>query len=287
MLVYLNDALVPRERATVPVDDRGFLFGDGVYEVLRVVDGALVEGPRHWRRLARGLAGLAIQRPAWLPDDDALDEVCARLLDENDLLHGDALIYLQITRGAAAPRTHHFPPAGTLPTVYIAASRFTRPDAVRARGATAITQPDLRWLRCDLKTVNLLPNVLARQAAVAAGADEALFVRDGLVIEGASSNLFALIGGRLRTHPATHAILPGVTREVVLEIAPALGLTIDETPIRIEELFTAAEVFISGTTNDVMPIVRVDGRAIADGKPGTVTRRLVDAVLGRQGGVKV
>ena len=189
-------------------------------------------------------------------------------------------MYLQITRGAA-PRSHHFPPPGTAPTVFLSASRLTVPEEVRARGAAAITIPDLRWARCDLKTVNLLPNVLAKQQAVAAGAFEAILVRDGIVTEGASSNLFAVIGGVLRTHPATHRILAGITREVVLELAAELGLAVAEEPIAAGELAGASEVLITATTADVMPVGRVDGRAVGDARPGPVARALQGALRAR------
>lgn len=279
-LVHLDGALLPRDEARIAPDDRGFLFGDGIYEVVRAFDGRLVHAARHWRRLADGLAGLALPRPAALPDDAALDALCHRLLDANDLRRGHAILYLQITRGAAVPRTHHFPPAGTPPTVYATAAPFAPPDATRDRGARVLLQPDLRWRRCDLKTVNLLPNVLAKQAAVEAGADEAVMVRDGIVTEGSSSNVLAVVGGTLRTHPLGPGILPGVTRAVALEHARALGLALDETPLREPELATVEELFLTSTTNDVMPIVRVNDLVIGDGTPGRLTMALAERVLG-------
>jgi D-alanine transaminase len=278
MTVYLNGVYLDRAQAVVSVDDRGFLFGDGVYEVTRAHDGRLFEGERHLRRLARGLDGLGIALPAGLAA--ALLEISARLLRENGLEEGDATVYLQITRGTA-PRTHHFPPPGTAPTVFLSASRLKLPEDVRAQGANVITTPELRWARCDLKTVNLLPNVLAKQQAVAAGAFEAVFVRDGLVIEGASSNTFAVIGGVLRTHPATHRILAGITREVVLELAAGLGIPAAEQPVTLEELAGASEVMVTATTADVMPVVRVDGRVVGNGRPGPIARALHGALLAR------
>jgi len=279
MRVFLNGELVEREQALVPVDDRGFLFGDGVYEVVRAVDGSLYEAERHWRRLARSLDGTEITPPAGL-DAAALDALAQQLLDENGLAAGDALVYLQITRGAA-PRTHHFPPATTRPTVFASAGPFSPPHALRARGASAITHPDLRWARCDLKTVNLLPNVLAKQHAVAAGADEAVLVRDGMVTEGSSTNVFAVIAGELRTHPASNHILPGVTRDVVIELAGQLGVPVRELPVPVEELREATELFLTSTTNDVMPVVRVDGRPVGSGEPGPVAGRLYAALAER------
>jgi len=279
MRVYLNGEFLERSQATISVDDRGFLFGDGIYEVVRAVDGRLGAAELHWQRLARGLAGIHINRPAGLTDG-TLSELAARLLAENGLDGGDALVYLQITRGAAV-RTHHFPPAATAATVYAAATPFRAPDAIRARGATAITLPDIRWARCDLKTVNLLPNVLGKQQAVAAGADEAVFVRDGVVTEGASTNVFAVFGDELRTYPATNYILPGVTRHVTLEAAAALGIAVREAPVLAEELAAADELFLTSTTNDVMPLVAVDGRPVGSGRPGPVAERLFAAVRAR------
>lgn len=281
-VVYLNGAYVPRGEARVSVDDRGFLFGDGAYEVTRAIRGRLFEAERHRQRLARTLRGLQIAVPdATLAE---LDVVAQRLLRENDLLEGEASIYLQVTRGAAVPRTHHFPPPATPPTIYAAAARFVPPAELRRRGASVITVPDIRWARCDLKTVNLLPNALAKQQAVAAGADEAIFVRDGVVLEGAHTNLFAVLDGELRTAPTTNYILPGVTRDVVLELAHEAGLRVREYPLLSGELPAASELFVTSTTSDVLPVVRVDGRPVGDGAPGAVTQRLYEALAARMEG---
>src|SRR2546425_8400414 len=272
MLVYLNGEYLDHDHATVSVDDRGFLFGDGVYEGTRARNGRLFEPGRHLRRLGRGLEVLGIAPPAGFePGGGGLLEIADHLLRDDGLTNGDALVYLQITRGAAE-RTHHFPPAGTPRTVFLQANRLAVPDDVRVRGATAITTPDLRWERCDLKTVQLLANVLAKQQAVAAGAFEAILVRDGIATEGASTNLLAVIDGAMRTHPADHRILPGVTREVVLELATELGVSASEAPLSVRELFGASELFLTGTTVDVMPVVQVDGRAIGGHRPRPVAR---------------
>jgi len=279
MTVYLNGSFLDRAQALVPVDDRGFLFGDGVYEVTRALDGRLFEWERHLRRLARGLDGLDIVLPGGLESVQLL-EISERLLEENGLGSGDATVYLQITRGVAE-RRHHFPPAGTVPTVFLSASRLAVPDELRARGAAVVTTADLRWERCDLKTINLLPNVLAKQHAVAAGAFEAILVRDGIVTEGASSNVLAVIGGVLTTYPATHRILAGITREVVLELGAELGLRVTLEPIPLNALSRASEMMVTATTADVMPVVKVDGRAVGDGQPGPVARRLHAALRTR------
>jgi D-alanine transaminase len=273
-LVYLNGNFVPRADAKLSVDDRGFLFGDGVYEVTRAVEGRLFEAERHCARLERGLRALAIEPGLGAGE---LREISERLLRENGLRSGEATVYLQITRGAA-PRTHHFPPAGTRATVYLSAARLTPVAAVRARAATAVTVPDVRWARCDLKTVNLLPNVLAKQRAVAAGVDEAIFVRDGAITEGSHTNVFGVLDGEVRTYPASNYILAGVTREVVIELAAELGVALRETPLFTDDLPRLSELFVTSTTFDVLPVVRLDDRPVGDGRPGPIARALYQAL---------
>jgi D-alanine transaminase len=278
MMVFLNGRFVRKDEAHVSVDDRGFLFGDGVYEVLRARSGRLFEDEAHFARLATGLDALRL-----LPaphDATELRGICRELLERNDLLSGEATIYLQITRGAA-PRDHRFPAPGTSPTVYIAARRFSPSLSAQTEGVRAITHPDLRWARCDLKTINLVPNVWAKQRAVDAGADEAVFIRDGVLTDGASTNVFAVIAGELCTPPLSTYLLPGITRRVVLELAHELGLAPRERPIFFDELHAANELFLTGTTTDVTPVVRLDRRVVADGTPGPITTLLRQAFLAR------
>jgi D-alanine transaminase len=275
--VFLNGKVTPRSRATVSIDDRGFLLGDAVYEVIRVIGGRLVEADRHLQRLARSLREVSL--PA--PDLDLL-AVATQLLKENGLEQGEALLYLQVSRGAAQ-RQHAFPPAAVAPTVLMTVAPFMPRRELTERGVTAITQPDLRWSRCDIKSVNLLPNVLAAQKASEAGAFEAILVRDALVTEATRSNVFVVVGGILRTHPTGPFILPGVTREVVLQLAHQAGVAIREDAVRAAELADAEEVFVTGTTSDVMPVVAIDGRPIAGGNPGPITRRLGSLLARRVG----
>jgi D-alanine transaminase len=279
-IVYLNGEFVPRERARVSVDDRGFLFGDGVYEVTRAFRGRLFEAARHLGRLERGLEALRIE-----PGVSAaqLLDISERLVRDNGLDGAEATVYLQVTRGAA-PRTHHFPPRGTPATVYLAAAPYQPPSELRARGAAAITHPDVRWARCDLKSVNLLPNTLAKQRAVEAGAAEAIFVRDGVVTEGANTTVFGALAGVVRTYPLTNYILPGVTRAVLLELAAELGIMVRETPLLAEELSGLDELFVASTTTDVLPVVRLDGRPVGDGRVGPIARALYDALAARVAG---
>ncbi len=276
--VYLNGDHVAKERAQISVDDRGFTFGDGIYEGVRAIAGRLFEWDAHAARMTCGLAGLRID---FAPDQvAALAAVCERLLHDNGLVDGEAFLYLAVTRGVA-PRAHGFPSAGTPPTVFASATRFVVPRELRQRGGRAITHDDLRWARCDWKTLNLLGSVLARQAAFEAGAFEAILLRDGVVTEGAATAVFAVIDGVVRTHPTGHRILPGVTREIVIGCAAALDLTVRDQAITATELRGAAEIFVCGTTTDVTPIVTLDGSPVADGAPGPITRRLQHALEAR------
>ena len=274
-IVYLNGQYLPNTEARVSVDDRGFLFADGVYEVSPAYQGRLFRFDKHLERITRGLSELRI---AFNPS--GLAGVHERLLGDNELDDREvAYVYVQVTRGVA-PRGHAFPDPAVNPTVYAFAREFKRPARAQWEdGFAAITVPDRRWARVDVKTIGLLPNVLAQQAAVEAGASDALLVKDGIAIEGAHSNFFAVIGGTLVTHPTSNAILPGITRAYVLELARELEVPVEERAIQIEELWTADEAFFTGTTTEVRPTVKVDGRAIGKGRPGPVTRLLFEAFL--------
>jgi len=267
-VVFFGGEFVSRGRAAVSIDDRGFLFGDAVYEVIRAVRGRFIEPERHLRRLARSLREVGLPAPAL----DLL-AVAADLIRRNDLGGREATVYAQVSRGAA-PRQHAFPPSGTPPTVLVTATPFTPRTDLIAGGVAVITLPDVRWSRCDIKSVNLLPNVLAAQRAAEAGAFEAILVRDGVVTEATRSNVLAVVGGVVRTHPTGPLILPGVTREVVLELAVGAGIPVREKELGADELFAAEEVLLTGTTADVTPVVVVDGRPVGEGRPGPSGRRL-------------
>jgi D-alanine transaminase len=274
-IVYLNGEYLPATEARVSVNDRGFLFSDGVYEVTPAYGGRLFRMDRHLARITRGLGALRIGL-----DPSGLERVHERLLAENGLDEKEiAYVYVQVTRGVA-PRAHAFPSPDVAPTVYAFAREHTRPArAVWEQGFSAVTVPDRRWARVDIKTIGLLPNVLAQQAAVEAGANDALFVKDGIAIEGAHSNFFAVVGGTLLTHPTSNVILPGITREYVLELARQLEVPVEERPIQLEELEDAEEAFFTGTTTEIRPTVRIDGRAIGNGRPGPVTKLLFEGFL--------
>ena len=273
--VYLNGELIPKDKAFVSVDDRGFLFADGIYEVTPAYRGSFFRLDRHFARMRKGLDALRIGF-----DPAPLADVHARLLTANGLDDAEtSLVYVQITRGVA-PRAHAFPTTPVTPTVYAFAKEFKRPARdVWEQGFAASTVPDRRWARADLKTVGLLPNCLALQAAIEDGSTDALLVRDGIAIEGAHSNFFAVLDGVVTTHPATTQILHGITRAFVLELARDLGLPMEERPIQIEELAGADEAFFTGTTTEVRPIVRIDRKPVGDGRVGPVAKRLMDAYL--------
>ncbi len=274
-VVYLDGAYLPKAEARVSVDDRGFLLADGVYEVTPAYRGSFFRLDRHMDRLARGLRELRIDF-----DLDPVPEIHGRLLEENGLTGDEvSIVYLQVTRGVA-PRTHAFPPGPVAPTVYAFAGVYGRPSRERwERGYRAITVPDRRWGRVDIKSIALLPNVLAQQAAVDAGVKDALLVRDGIALEGSHNNVCFVFDGTVVTHPPTHEILHGVTREYVLELAREEGIPVEERAVQVEEIHAADEIFFTGTTTEVRPCVEVDGRPVADGSVGPVTRRLFGAFL--------
>jgi D-alanine transaminase len=280
--VFLNGAFLPKADATISPDDRGFLLGDGVYEVTPFYEGVPYGLDRHLARLERGLRELRIDF-----DVSSLDAMHRELIARNGLDSADrSMVYVQITRGVA-PRTHYFPETPVEPTIYAFAKAWSRPtDDVWDRGFTAATVPDRRWSRVDIKTICLLPNALAFQVAKDRGADDAILVRDGVAIEGAHQNFWGVFDGVAVTHPTTGYILPGITRGIVLEQARTAGIPVEERPIQVEELEQAEELFFTGTTGEVKPIVEVDGRPVGDGRVGPVTRRLSDLYLAGVDGAK-
>jgi len=271
-IVYLNGEFMPRAEARISPDDRGFLFGDALYEVTPAYGGRFLALDRHLERLRRGCATLRLGFP------DGIERLHQELLERNGLQDAEmATVYLQLSRGTA-PRTHAFPDPPVPPTLYAWAKPFQRLDPEAwERGFGAVTVPDQRWGRADLKTVQLLPMVMAQQAARDAGEADALLVRDGLALEGSHNNVFFVFGDLLVTHPASNQILPGITRALVLELAREEGIPVEERPTAVGDLQCVSEVFYTGTTTEVRPTVRIDGRPVGDGRVGPVTRRLHQA----------
>lgn len=270
LTVFMNGQFLPYEQATISVEDRAFLLADGVYEVIRVYGGHPFCMEPHLKRLARSARELRMPEP----DLAELEQVSLQLLSLNNL--SEATIYIQVSRGAYNPRTHAFPAGEIKPTVVVIARAIKGNQDLQAAGVRAITVPEQRWARCDIKSTSLLPNVMAKQKAAEAGAYEAIFVRDGYAIEGSSSNLFGVLDGEIRTYPQCNYILGGITREVVLDLARKSGYTVREEGIPADALHRCTELWVTSTTSEVMPIVMMDGRPVGDGRPGPVATALLE-----------
>jgi len=266
--VYLNGEFLPLEQAHISPLDRGFLYGDGVYEVIRVYKGRILMLDAHFQRLESSLSKMRMG--AYLTP---LQDVPQQLLAKNGLAEADALIYLQITRGAPPKRSHFFPPADTEPTVFGWAWAFQQNPEWFDPGMTVITLGDDRWARCDIKTTALVPNAMANQRAKEAGAHEGIFIRDGAVTEGTLSNVWGVWDGAVRTPPLTNYILPGLKRAALLGICQVNGIQVLEAPIFEQELVTADELFVTSTPYDVAPIHKCDDRVLPAQRP--VTKRLM------------
>jgi D-alanine transaminase len=272
--VFLNGSFVPADQARIPVMDRGFLFGDGVYEGMGVLDGRLVDNDAHLARLERSLGEVRIANPYSRTEWTRLEE---ELVRRNEMPEG--FLYLQVTRGVAE-RDFLFP-KGVEPTVLM----FTQAKSIvhspaAETGIAVISVPDLRWKRRDIKSLSLLAQVLAKQAATEAGAQEAWLVEDGFVTEGGSSSAFIITrAGSSIVRPLSHAILPGITRQSTLALAREAGLKIEERCFTLEEAYDASEAFLTSASNFVLPVVSIDGRPVDTGKPGPLTRRLRELYL--------
>jgi len=271
-IAYVNGRYLPFADAAVNIQDRGYQFSDGVYEVCEVRGGRLIDERRHMERLQRSLSELRIAMPM---SPASLGVVLHETVRLNRVIWG--IVYLQITRGVAR-RDHAFPPPGTPPSVVVTARNldFANTERLAAEGVAVISVPDNRWERVDIKSVSLLPNVLAKQAAREQGAREAWFVdKQGRVTEGSSSNAWIVTpDGKVVTRHADHAILKGITRTVVLEVLAAQGLELEERPFTIEEAQAAREAFITSASQIVLPVVKIDGRPVGNGAPGLVATAL-------------
>ena len=275
MTVYLNGKFMPIEEATIPVLDRGFIFGDGVYEVIPVYSRRAFRLSEHLKRLQASLDGIRLVNPHSEAEWTALiNELIARNATE------DQYLYLHITRGVAK-RDHAFPQPSVKPTVFMMSSPLLQPAAeLLASGVSAVTAVDNRWLRCDIKAISLLPNVLLRQQAVDAGCAETILIRDGsdtggsFMTEGAASNIFVVKNGTLLAPPKDNLMLPGITYDVVLEIAAANQIPFQVRKIARSEVFTADELLLTSSTKEVLPITILDGKPVGNGKPGAMFARL-------------
>ncbi len=271
-VAYVNGRYLPHAHATVSIEDRGYQFADGVYEVCEIRAGRLVDERRHMERLDRSLAALRIARPM---SAAALGLVLRETIRRNRV--NDGVVYVQITRGVMR-RDFPFPPANTRPSVVVTArgNDLVKLEKLATEGIAVITVPDIRWQRVDIKSVSLLPNVLAKQAAREQGAREAWLVDEaGRVTEGASSNAWIVTrDGKLVTRPLAGNILPGITRSVVIDLVNAQGLGFEERAFTVEEAYAAREAFVTSASQIVMPVVRIDGRPVGNGAPGLVASAL-------------
>lgn len=266
--VYLNGVFTPAETATVSVFDRGYLFGDGVYEVIPVYDGKVFLLPAHLQRLKNSLAAVRIDNPY---EDLQWQKIIEELILRNG--HGDQAIYLQVTRGAA-PRDHVFP-EGVSPGVFIMSNPLKPVDNNwKQQGIKTITVEDIRWQRCDIKAIALLANCLMKQRAEDVGAQEALLINAGMLTEGSASNVFIVIDGTLMTAPKGEKILPGITRDVVIELANKAGIPLQETFVSEMALRQADEIWITSSTKEVVPVTQLDAQPVGNGLPGPVWQQI-------------
>jgi len=274
-VAFINGAFVPLAEAKVSIEDRGFQFGDGVYEVIRTYKGRPFALEAHLARLNRSASALDLRQP--YSSAEWTDLVLKGI---TRAAYPEAKIYIQVTRGVA-PREHAYLPEAT-PTVVMTIREFHPVDrSIQATGVEAITLEDIRWGRCDIKSVNLLANVLARQQVKQARVFEAILVREGLITEGAVSNVMVVQGGTVVTPPEGPRILSGVTRAVVLNLALSEGLPIQERFVSQSDLYAADEVFLTGTTVEVLPVVRIDRKVIGSGRPGPIAQRLAGCFTNR------
>ncbi|BAQ11800.1 D-alanine aminotransferase [Bacillus sp. OxB-1] len=272
MTVYFVDGqFVEKEHVSISVDDRGYYFGDGVYEVIKVYDGDLYTGEEHIARLFESAAKIKLTIPY---SEAQLIEMAKQLVVSNSISVGH--VYMQVTRGVA-PRVHQFPNPAAAPMLTAYALDGARPTEEMQKGVKVKSVEDFRWLRCDIKSLNLLANVMAKQEAVESGCKEAVFVRDGYVTEGASTNMFGVRDGVLYTHPANNFILNGITRQVVLRLSRELGVAVREEPFTLEAALVMDELFMTSTTLEVMPIIQLDDKMIGSGRPGEITLQLQKA----------
>jgi D-alanine transaminase len=271
--VYLNGAFLHADEARISPLDRGFLFADGIYEVIPVYGGTPFRLTDHLARLERSLAAVAMTNPH---DREQWQALFDELIRRNG--GGNQALYLQISRGAATGRDHGFPAEPLEPTVFVMSLPVSAPAADTpdtATGVAAVTRDDIRWSRCDIKSVSLLPNILLRQQALEAGASEAILVRDGFVTEGSASNVFVVGGDGIATPPRSHAILGGITRDLVLELCHEHGLPAAEREVSESELRRAREIWLTSSTKEVVPVVSLNGAPVGDGRPGDQWKQLV------------
>jgi len=272
MIVYLNTEFLQLENAKISPFDRGFLFADGVYESIRTYKDRLFRYQEHLNRLKRSLNEMRLT----YGETDKIENIIYELIKKNNI-EGEALIYLQITRGSSFPRIHIFPEGGINPTIFISATPLSINEQEQREGIIVSLQRDIRWLRCDIKSVSLLPIVMANQSAIDAGAKEAILNRNGKITEGSHTNFFAIKDKTVFTAPECHLILSGITRKIILELCYQLEIEVKEQFIKADELKTYNEFFITSTTKEITPVIQIDNWVVGKGKSGELTIKLQNA----------
>lgn len=275
MKVLWNDQIVDREAVKIDIEDRGYQYGDGIYEVIRIYNGRCFMLGEHMTRLESSAQKIKLTLPYTIPQ---LTENLKLLVKTEGITEGE--IYLQITRGIASPRNHEFPSAGAVKGVVTAnVIPFERPLEMQHAGLTATVLPDERWLHCDIKSLSLLGNLLALDQAIEAGFDDALLQRDGCFTEASASNLWFVIDGIVYTHPDGRLVLPGITKMKVLQLCQQLEIPYREEPVPVEVLNNVQECFLTNSVWEIVPIVKVDGKSVGDGTLGSITKRLQAAYI--------
>ena len=264
---YLNGSFIPKEQITISPDDRGFLFGDGIYEVVRWYEGFFFDMEGHHTRLKRSLRELRI---SWARAD-LFPSIALELIKQNKLENQPSMVYFQVTRGVS-PRTHSFPPPDVKPTIYASATGFIPDIASKESGIKVMLKDDIRWSRCDIKSIALLANTMSFHEAHISGLKECIFVRNGVITEGTRSNIFFVIDGTLFTHPESNWVLSGITRKNVLRIANDAGIKIREEALPENRIRFVQESFIANTSAEITPVIDIGGNSIGEGFPGPVTK---------------
>jgi len=270
MKVYYNEKYMELDEVRISPFDRGFQYADGVYEVMRTYFGKLFHVTDHLERLSDSLKAIRIK----FKDIGELENIIYKLIELNNYSDIEVSAYIQITRGEYYPRKHSFPPENVKPTVFVSLTPITNDTKTIGKGIKVITEKDIRWLRCDIKSISLLPSVLANQHAIDEGANEAVWVRDGILYEGSHTNFWAVKGDSVWTAPLSNYILPGISRKVLIKVCMENNIGVIEDLIRKDELDLYDEFFITGTTTEVKPIIQIDYMRVGDGKPGKFTKRI-------------
>lgn len=272
MIAYINGYFIRDNEVKISPYDRGFLFADGIYEVMRTYNGRIFRMDDHLNRLAYSLREILIKNFKI----DSIKSIVDELIIRNNLIN-DFTVYIQVTRGTSFPRKHSFPPSEIEPTVYITAYPLIPLHGEIENGIKVILKEDIRWSRCDIKSISLLPSILANQSAKENGASEAIFIRDGFITEGSHTNFFAVKNSIIHTPPLSNLILSGITRELIIEICKSNSFEVKENNIKGEELKIFDEFFITGTTTEVKPVIQIDDWKVKNGKPGNITKQIQKA----------